>query len=75
MAEVIIAKHRKGATDIIQLRFLGQFTKFANPDDNFAGGGDIGGGDFISSGINIGGNINDIPPLGDGPLSMDDMPY
>ncbi len=81
MAEVIIAKHRKGATDIIQLRFLGQFTKFANPDDGFAAGvGDPGGMDeFISSGINSGLNagigINDIPPLGDAPISMGDLPY
>ncbi len=81
MAEVIIAKHRKGATDIIQLRFLGQFTKFANPDDGFAAGAGGPGGmdEFISSGINSGLNagigINDIPPLGDAPISMGDLPY
>ncbi len=76
MAEVIIAKHRKGATDIIQLRFLGQFTKFANPDNNnFSSVAGDGEGEFISSGINANIGINDIPPLGDAPISMDDMPY
>lgn len=35
MAEIIIAKHRKGATDIVVLKFLGQFTRFDNPSDEF----------------------------------------
>ena len=32
-AEVIIAKHRKGATGIVLLDFIGEFTRFANPED------------------------------------------
>ena len=33
-AEIIIAKHRKGATDIVLLDFKGEFTRFENPEDN-----------------------------------------
>jgi replicative DNA helicase len=33
LAEIIIAKHRNGATGDIMLRFKGQFAKFMNKDD------------------------------------------
>ena len=33
MAQIIIAKHRKGATGDVLLKFQGQYTKFANPED------------------------------------------
>lgn len=33
-AQIIIAKHRKGATKDITLRFHGEYTRFENPDDN-----------------------------------------
>ena len=33
-AEIIIAKHRKGATDIALLNFRGELTRFENPEDN-----------------------------------------
>ena len=33
-AEVIISKHRKGATGIITMDFKGEFTRFENPEDN-----------------------------------------
>jgi replicative DNA helicase len=33
MAEIIIAKHRNGATGDVMLRFKGQFAKFTNKDD------------------------------------------
>ena len=48
-AEIIIAKHRKGATDIVLLDFKGEFTRFENPEDNTLGdlplteGGEIRG--------------------------------
>lgn len=32
MGEVIIAKHRNGKTDTVQLKFIGKFTKFADID-------------------------------------------
>jgi len=34
MAEIIIAKHRNGATGDVLLRFKGEFAKFQNPDDD-----------------------------------------
>jgi replicative DNA helicase len=33
IAEIIIAKHRNGATGDVQLRFKGQYAKFMNRDD------------------------------------------
>ena len=33
-AEIVIAKHRKGATDIVVLDFKGEYTRFENPEDN-----------------------------------------
>ncbi|MBQ7414288.1 MAG: replicative DNA helicase [Prevotella sp.] len=34
MAQIIVAKNRKGATDDILLTFRGEFTRFENPEDN-----------------------------------------
>ncbi|MBR2249118.1 MAG: replicative DNA helicase, partial [Prevotella sp.] len=34
MAQIIIAKHRQGATGDVLLRFRGEFTRFANPEDS-----------------------------------------
>ena len=48
-AEVIISKHRKGATGIIMMKFKGAFTRFENDDDSSDGnrppteGGEIRG--------------------------------
>ncbi|MBP5278810.1 MAG: replicative DNA helicase [Prevotella sp.] len=33
MAQIIIAKHRKGATGDVMLNFRGEFTRFENPED------------------------------------------
>ena len=33
-AEVIISKHRKGATGIVMMDFMGEYTRFENPEDN-----------------------------------------
>lgn len=33
VAQIIIAKHRKGATGTVNLNFRGEFTRFANPED------------------------------------------
>ncbi|NVJ46540.1 MAG: replicative DNA helicase [Cytophagia bacterium] len=35
--EVIIAKHRNGSLENVQLKFIGQFTKFCDLDMNFGG--------------------------------------
>lgn len=68
MAQIIIAKHRKGATGDVLLTFRGEFTRFENPEektiDNRA---PMGGGEIIGSKLN--GEDNPmIPPLPDGPL-------
>ncbi len=42
MGEVIIAKHRNGSLETVQLKFIGRFTKFADLD-GFDGGSDAGG--------------------------------
>jgi replicative DNA helicase len=49
MGEVIIAKHRNGSLETVQLKFIGRFTKFADLD-GFDGGGDggFGGADSFS---------------------------
>ncbi len=68
MAQIIIAKHRKGATGDVLLTFRGEFTRFENPEektiDNRA---PLGGGEIIGSKLN--GDDNPLPPpLPDGPL-------
>lgn len=39
LAEVIIAKHRNGRTDTVNLKFIGKFTKFTDWDGNSGGDG------------------------------------
>src|SRR5690606_22860877 len=41
VGEVIIAKHRNGSLDTVQLKFIGKYTKFADLDSHrgFDGGG------------------------------------
>jgi replicative DNA helicase len=34
MADILISKHRNGALGEVRLRFVGEFSKFADPDDN-----------------------------------------
>ena len=50
-AQIIIAKHRKGATGDVLLAFQGQYTRFANPEDAMLAPlpNDMGGGEIISS--------------------------
>ena len=43
MAQIIIAKHRKGATGDVLLNFRGEFTRFQNPQDSYIGAMDNGG--------------------------------
>ena len=71
-AEIIIAKHRKGATDTVLLNFRGEFTRFANLDDyGFdAPPVDEMGGEIKGSRMNT---VADDNPFGDAPLP--DVPY
>ena len=56
MAQIIIAKHRKGATGDVLLTFRGEYTRFENPEDNRLGrrkqsAGDQGG-EILGSRVN-----------------------
>ena len=73
MAQIIIAKHRKGATGDVLLTFRGEFTRFENPEDTRLGNRapNDGGGEILGSKIN-GSAPDDMPggfsPYDDGPL-------
>ena len=67
-AEIIIAKHRKGATDIALLNFRGEYTRFENPEDNRLGGDSSFGGEIRGSSMN-GNEISDGYNPFDVPLS------
>ena len=43
MAQIIIAKHRKGATGDVLLNFRGEFTRFQDPQEASSAEGDFGG--------------------------------
>lgn len=64
MAEVIIAKHRKGATDIVLLKFRGEYTRFENPEDNMLGNHAPIAGEIMGSKINGENNGMPFPPPG-----------
>ena len=64
MAQIIIAKHRKGATGDVLLAFRGEFTRFENPEDMQLGapaGADMGGGEIVGSRINGDAGMPDVP--------------
>jgi replicative DNA helicase len=75
MAEIIIAKHRNGATGDILLRFKSEYARFQNPDDGLVipppSENEIGGVNFGSS---INRSANDHLPQIPGP-SESDMPF
>ena len=54
MAEIIIAKHRNGAVGDVRLRFIGEFTRFQNPEDDTIAPppGESGGGKRYGSRMN-----------------------
>lgn len=52
-AEIIIAKHRKGATGTVLLNFQGQYTRFVDPSDMaFKPLDNDGGGEILGSRVN-----------------------
>lgn len=55
-AQIIIAKHRKGATGDVLLQFRGEFTRFQDPDKSFspAPNSDAFEGEILGSKINDG---------------------
>ena len=52
MAQIIIAKHRKGSTGNVLLNFMGQYTRFSNPEDAHGFVPADAGGEYRDSGIN-----------------------
>jgi replicative DNA helicase len=84
MAQIIIAKHRKGATGDVLLTFKGEFTRFENPEETRLNAVADGGGEILGSKIN-GGDAPNIPPsdyepfygraLSSPPQNDKDMPF
>ena len=67
MAQIIIAKHRKGATGTVTLSFRGEFTRFQDPDKSAVSPAEPPvGSEIIGSRMN--GNDMSMPP------DMDSMP-
>ena len=71
MAQIIIAKHRKGATGDVLLNFRGEFTRFQDPQDAAIAPPDAGG-EIIGSKMN-GGEALPPPPFGD--TSREPLPF
>ena len=69
-AQIIIAKHRKGATGDVLLTFKGEYTRFQNPEDGWDSSSD-GGGEIIGSRMNGGDNSDD--PFAGAPAAP--LPY
>ena len=67
MAQIIIAKHRKGATGDVLLTFRGEFTRFENPEDSRISSRPAhdSGGEILGSKVNGGADAN-MPPAGIG---------
>lgn len=61
MAEIIIAKHRNGATGDVLLRFRGEFAKFQNPNDDRLIPLPPEGA-MLGSRMNTGGAMPQVPP-------------
>ncbi len=69
MAQIIIAKHRKGATGDVLLNFRGEFTRFQNPEDAYIGSNHVdGGGEIIGSKLNSGDGMPIPPAPAPGPM-------
>ena len=68
MAQIIIAKHRKGSTGDVLLNFRGEFTRFQDPTEAAASSPAAdGGGEIVGSRMNGGGTLPP-PPPGDLPF-------
>ncbi len=81
VGEIIIAKHRNGSLDTVQLRFKGQYAKFVNmdafdTDDTFSSlGPNVG---FAQNTLIVGSKMNDMPANDEpriGEVSSDDPPF
>lgn len=77
MAQIIIAKHRKGATGDVLLTFRGEFTRFENPDDQRLSpvSKDSNGGEILGSKVNGDDMPSMIPPMGYDPFGGTPPPF
>ena len=71
MAEIIIAKHRNGAVGDIRLRFIGEYTRFQNPEDDAIAPPP---GEPGSGGKRYGSRMNTAPTRGDDGYAPIDNP-
>jgi replicative DNA helicase len=69
MAQIIIAKHRKGATGDVLLNFRGEYTRFQNPNNDATLQNGSDGGEIIGSRMN--GDV----PFDNVPNSDTDVPF
>ncbi|MBQ9668699.1 MAG: replicative DNA helicase [Prevotella sp.] len=74
MAQIIIAKHRKGSTGDVLLTFRGEYTRFENPEDSRLGNRPPqAGGEILGSKINGNAPVgldDGYSPFNDDPLPM-----
>lgn len=79
MAEIIIAKHRNGAVGDVRLRFIGQYTRFQNPEDDMVIPPPVEGGGGATFGSRMNAPIGSIatppPPPANGYPSQTDNPF
>jgi len=68
MAQIIIAKHRKGGTGDVVLRFKGDLTRFENPEDGYIPPLPDGGGEIMGSRMNGDDMAFEVPPAGPVPF-------
>jgi replicative DNA helicase len=74
MAQIIIAKHRKGATGDVLLTFKGEYTRFENPEDKNLGNHAPMGGEILGSKVNGGNNTPPDMPDGYDPFGSSPIP-
>lgn len=70
MAQIIIAKHRKGATGDVLLNFRGEFTRFQDPDKSFGASDAPFDTEIIGSKINVDKDPLGLPPEFDGEVPV-----
>lgn len=74
-AQIIIAKHRKGATGDVWLTFRGEYTRFENIENkSLRATAPQTEGEIVGSKINGGEGFGDAPQLPDDPFGMSEAP-
>ena len=73
IAEIIIAKHRNGKTDDVKLRFIGEYARFANLEDEVSLPGEPQAGGLIQSRMNNRVALPDDDPLNS--ITPQDAPF